>query len=234
MHEAGRGGGDSPLGPPRGEPEKPLLEAFIVFLAFYLTAYIGAASQGIDASRPGYHLAVLASNLPKALFLLYLMASSDGLRPFGILGIRPIDAARGLLCSLGAIALVLAPAYLFSLLGIENPLFSQARLGPRAGAGLLPLVLASSLATGYSEELFFRAFLMRRLGQGGLPPLWAAVATSLIFGAGHSYQGLVGLVSGSLIGLYFAWRWVRGGDIHEIAIGHGLFDVAAFCVLIYS
>jgi membrane protease YdiL (CAAX protease family) len=75
---------------------------------------------------------------------------------------------------------------------------------------------------------------MRRLGQGGLPPLWAALASSLIFGAGHGSQGIVGIASGIILGLFFAWRWRSGGNIHEIGIGHGLYDTAITAVAIYS
>jgi membrane protease YdiL (CAAX protease family) len=99
---------------------------------------------------------------------------------------------------------------------------------------LAPLVLASSVAVGYCEELFFRSYLMRRLGQAGLPLLWSAVVSSLVFGAGHGYQGVIGIVSGSLLGLYFAWRWIDGGNIHEIGLGHGLYDAVVTAIAIYS
>jgi membrane protease YdiL (CAAX protease family) len=162
------------------------------------------------------------------------MATGDGLALFNIARIRRADCARGLLCAIGAIGIVFLPTWAFSALGIENPLFLQARSWPRAGAGLVPLFLASSMATGYCEELFFRSYLMRRLAQAGLTPLWAAIVSSLLFGGGHGYQGVIGLVTGSLLGLFFAWRWGDSGNIHEIAIGHGLFDAAAFAIMLYS
>lgn len=238
MNEPGPMGGErpggSPLGEPRGQPDRPLLEAFILYLAFYLGAYVAAAPPALSPSRPEYHLLVVAVNLPRALLVLYVMSVGDGLALFGVRPFRRLDAARGALVALGALAVVLGPALAFSALGIENPLFAQARSGQRAGAALIPLILASSMATGYCEELFFRSYLMRRLAGAGLSPVWAAVASSLLFGSGHSNQGVVGLVSGSLVGLFFAWRWLSGRNIHEIAIGHGLYDAAAFSALLYS
>jgi uncharacterized protein len=232
---AGLGRGSEGLfGRPRGRPEKPLLEAFIVFIAFYLASYASAPSPGGGAREIGYHLSILGINLPRALFILYLMAVSDGLPLFELSRFSRRDAARGLLCALGAFAVILGPGLLFSAFGIQNPLFAQARSQPKASLWLIPFMLGSSMATGYCEELFFRSYLIRRLEQGGLPPLWAGIASSLLFGSGHSYQGVVGLVSGSLLGLFFAWRWIKAGNIHEIAIGHGLFDSAAFAILVYS
>jgi len=233
MHEQGRDG-ESPFGPPRGEPERPLVESSIVFLAFYLASYVFAGSSKADLSSPEYHLSVIAVNLPRAALLLYLMAVGDGLGLFRVLRFRPKDAARGLLCSLGAFAVVLVPGLLFSALGVENGFLAQARSGPRAGIALAPFILASSAATGYCEELFFRSYLLRRLGQAGAPRPWAAVASAVLFGIGHGYQGIIGLVSGSLLGLFFAWRWYDAENIHEVAIGHGLFDAAVFAIALYS
>jgi uncharacterized protein len=233
MDEQGKGG-DGTFGRPKGEPDRPLLEAIIVFFAFYLASFIFAGAPSKPLSGPAYHVAVLAANLPRALLVLYIMAVGDGLRLFDIANLKRFDAARGLLCAIGALAVVIVPGLLFYAIGMQNPFLAQAGAGARAGAALLPLILASSLATGYCEELFFRAYLMRRLGQGGLPVAWTAIASSLLFGGGHGYQGIIGLVSGSLLGLFFAWRWHEGKNIHEIAIGHGLFDAVILAVVLYS
>lgn len=233
MHEQGQNGG-SPFGMAKGEPERPLLEAFIVFLAFYLASWLSSGSSATTVFKPEFHLMVVAMNLPRAILIIYLMAIGDGLPSFDIRRIRRIDPARGLLTGLGAFAVILVPGLLFLALGIENPLFAQARSEPRAGLYMIPFILASSMATGYCEELFFRSYLMRRLGQAGLPRIWRAIASSLLFGSGHGYQGIIGIVSGSIMGLFFAWRWNATKNIHEVAIGHGLFDTAVFALLLYS
>ena len=90
------------------------------------------------------------------------------------------------------------------------------------------------MSTGYAEELFFRSYLLRRLEEAGLKPAWAAAASSLLFGAAHASQGLIGIVSTILIGLWFAYRWRKGRNIHELAIGHGLYDAAVFSILLYG
>jgi uncharacterized protein len=233
MRDIGRGGSGL-FGPPKGAPERPLIEASILFLAFYMASFISSGPPATDAFRPGYHLTVMAVNLPRALLVLYIMAVGDGLGHFGIGRLAPRDFARALLTALGAFAVIIAPAFLYSAIGVANPLFARAQSAPRAGIALIPFMIASSMATGYCEELFFRSYLMRRLGQAGLPTLWAAVASSLLFGSGHGYQGIVGVVSGCLLGLFFAWRWIDAKNIHEIAIGHGLYDAAVFAILVYS
>ena len=219
-----------------GEPKRPLLEAALLLAAFYLPAYMpwGSAFAPRDMVKAEYHLSLVAVDLPRALLVLYIMATSDGLGPFGVGRIAVRDPLRALFTALGAMAVVLCSGLCFSLFGLQNPLMAASQSGPRAQAMLAPLVLVSSVAVGYCEELFFRSYLMRRLGQAGLPLLWSAIASSLVFGAGHGYQGIVGIVSGSLLGLYFAWRWIDGGNIHEIGLGHGLYDAVVTAIAIYS
>jgi membrane protease YdiL (CAAX protease family) len=241
MDDPGCGGGKGPLEAPRrllgearGAPGRPFLEAGLLFSAFYLASYAVAAPFGREARSPAFHLAILAQVLPRALLALYVMATSDGLDAFGISALKPRDLFKGLACGLGAGLVALLPAFAFSSVGLANPIFAGAGSGPRASLAALPFVALSSISTGYSEELFFRSYLLRRLRQSGLPRGWAVLASSLLFGGGHAYEGWVGIVSGAILGLYFAWRWESSRNIHEIAIGHGLFDAAVFSVLLYS
>ena len=221
---------------PRGAPERPVLEAALLLAVFYLPTYLPFVStlSSMDMALFPYHLALLALDIPRAFLVLYIIAAGDGLHAFGLGRIAPRDAIKALFAASGALVIMLGAAYAVSAAGLSNPLMAAAKGKPRADAALAPLVLASCLTVGYCEELFFRSYLMRRLGQAGLSPLWAALASSLVFGAGHGNQGIVGVVSGTLLGLFFAWRWQAGRDIHEVAVGHGLYDTAVTFFAIYS
>jgi membrane protease YdiL (CAAX protease family) len=57
-------------------------------------------------------------------------------------------------------------------------------------------------------------------------PLWGAViVSSLIFGLGHEYQGVAGIMRTGLVGLLFAVLYVSSGSIWIPIIGHVLFDI---------
>jgi CAAX amino terminal protease family. len=183
-------------------------------------------------ASPERHVGILAICLPRALLLMFIMATGDGLRAFGLGRIKMVDWARATLCAAGAYVIAASIGLALSSIGVGNPLL--ANQGPRASIAIMPLVLASSAATGYCEELFFRAYLMRRLGQAGLSAPWAAIATSLLFAGAHAEQGAVGLVAGFLLGLFFAWRWASSSDIHEIALGHGLYDAAVYAIAMFA
>ncbi len=220
---------------PTGVPDRPLLEAGLLFAAFYLLSFVpsDAAAAGRALAEPRYHGLLLLELLPRAAFVLYFMARAEGLAAFGLRAPRAADLGAGALAALGACAIALLPAWAFSSLGWTNPLLDSA-CAPGASPLLVPLVLASALAIGYGEELFFRAYLIRRLGQAGLPPLWAALASTLAFGSAHGLQGLPGLVVASGLGAWFAWRWLRDRNIHEIAIGHALYDAAVMGLAIWG
>jgi uncharacterized protein len=228
--------GTSIFGPPRGEPDRPLLEAAVVLAAFYISAFLRfapGAAPGFLAS-PAFHASLIAVNALRMLLVLYVIATGDGLAAFGLRRPRGADTLKGLLAALGAFALVVPASFLFSSLGLKNPLMALSARGSSPGLAILPLFLASSLATGYAEELFFRCYLIRRLERAGLSPLAAVIASSLLFGAAHGAQGAVGIASTTLIGAWFAWRWHDRRNIHEIALGHGIYDAAVIAFTLYS
>ncbi|MCE3283773.1 MAG: hypothetical protein K0R70_29 [Steroidobacteraceae bacterium] len=107
--------------------------------------------------------------------------------------------------------------------------------------GNVPLLLAflalSWTLAAVGEELCFRGFLMHRvarlLGSGRLA--WGAslVSTSVLFGWGHTEQGIAGWLqeglSGLLLGLLFL---ATGRNLLAPIIAHGVSNTVAF-VLIY-
>jgi membrane protease YdiL (CAAX protease family) len=159
------------------------------------------------------------------------MATTDGLARFGVA--RPTKASlyRGAALAAAALASMLALGWLLRLLGVENPIWAGAG---KASPFLIPLVLASSAATGYCEELYFRAYLLRRLGQAGFRPPWAIAASTALFAGAHGAQGVAGLATAAVLGLVFAFRFSRGRDLHEVAAAHAAYNAVVFLIELYS
>jgi uncharacterized protein len=97
--------------------------------------------------------------------------------------------------------------------------------------------LAISWTIGaFGEEMVYRGYINNRVAdlfersQGGW--IIALIFSSALFGLGHSYQGLTGVVEtflfGSLMaGLYFAGR----GSLWLPVITHGVYDTTAFVLI---
>lgn len=101
---------------------------------------------------------------------------------------------------------------------------------------LLFLVLSWTLAA-FGEELCFRGFLMRRLADlgGGGRGAWVVslVLSSVLFGWGHTEQGVAGWVQEGLAGLILgALFLVSRRNLTVPIVAHGVSNTVAF-VLIY-
>ena len=101
---------------------------------------------------------------------------------------------------------------------------------------LIFLVLSWTLAA-FGEEICFRGFLMERLARffGGSQAAWLAalLLSSILFGWGHTEQGVAGWLqeglSGLLLGLLFL---ATGNNLTVPIVAHGVSNTLAF-VLIY-
>lgn len=81
-----------------------------------------------------------------------------------------------------------------------------------------------SITAGIVEEIVYRGFVLWYLMH--LMPLWVAViVASVIFGLGHSYQGISGASRAGLVGLVFGILYVGTGSIWLPIIAHMLLDV---------
>ena len=94
---------------------------------------------------------------------------------------------------------------------------------PRTGRDYRYFALLSVTA-GIVEEILYRGFLLWYLSLH--LPLWAAVlASSIIFGAGHSYQGPAAAMRTGLAGFAFAILYVASGSIWLPIVAHAAVDL---------
>ena len=92
----------------------------------------------------------------------------------------------------------------------------------------IPVLLAAAFANGWAEEVIVVAFLLTRLRQLRVNPVVALVASSLLRGAYHLYQGYGAGLGNLAMGLVFGFVWQRTGRLWPLVIAHGLIDAVAF------
>ena len=100
---------------------------------------------------------------------------------------------------------------------------------------ILPLVW---LIAAFSEEFFFRGFLLTRLAELFGETRWAWVAAVLLqavaFGAIHAYQGPVGMILIGIGGLVYGAAFVLiGRNLWPLILAHGINDSLGF-ILLYA
>ena len=187
-----------------------------------------AQTASVDPSaftQVAYHVQLLAISIPQILLVAWLPeASTPGFA--GRMGwIRP-SRTDVVPTVVGFIAAWVA--------GIAVSIVATAIAGPDAFVGgvdwvfdryeLTPLVLVSTLAIGYREEIFYRAYLANRAQDLGVEPRALLYAAVLVFGLGHLYQGVAGFLISAVIGAVFVELYLRYRSLHGIAIAHALFN----------
>jgi membrane protease YdiL (CAAX protease family) len=186
--------------------------------------------MGVDPAgwdRIGYHIALLATAVPQTLLVVYVAQ----LRTPGVaarLGWRRPRWSEALSGLLAIVVLfgVLAVVSLVTFLVAGTTSLEPVVKWQFTRMALLPLVAVSSVAVGYREEIFYRAYLIVRGEEAGVNPLVIVGTSSVVFAAGHLYQGIPGFVVALVVGVVFSWVFYYRRSLHGIAIAHGIYNTA--------
>ncbi|GFG53810.1 CPBP family intramembrane metalloprotease [Mycolicibacterium agri] len=92
----------------------------------------------------------------------------------------------------------------------------------------IPVLILLAFANGWAEEVIVVGYLLTRLQQLRVHPIVALVATSLLRGAYHLYQGWGAGLGNLAMGLVFGYTWRRTGRLWPLVIAHGVIDTVAF------
>ncbi|MGE5123474.1 MAG: lysostaphin resistance A-like protein [Acidobacteriaceae bacterium] len=106
---------------------------------------------------------------------------------------------------------------------------------------LLALIISLVISwteAAFIEEMFFRGYLFNRLTDVLGSKRWgiiiALLISSLIFGAGHAYQGVTGLIDTTLAGVVLGLLYlVARRNLWLPILTHGIIDTIGF-LLIYA
>ena len=210
-------------------------EPIILFMVFFLPGFI-SQTQIVDGSvfnSAWFNIIYIITVIPQILLVLYLMEKKPAAKIplYGIDKIQIKDLIYSLIYFAGIMIIILGTGIISTIItdfgygtSTEFPVWQF------TNKGLIPLIFLTCMVTGYSEELFFRSYLITEFNLQG-KEIYTVIGTSLIFALGHVYQGLPGFLGTFAIGFFLASIFVRKRRLHTIAIAHGLYN---FTVLIIS
>ncbi|MEU8517582.1 type II CAAX endopeptidase family protein [Kitasatospora sp. NPDC048722] len=92
----------------------------------------------------------------------------------------------------------------------------------------VPVLILSAWQNAILEEVVVLGYLLRRLGQLGWSWPAALVASSVLRGSYHLYQGVGGLVGNMVMGAVFCLAYRRWGRVMPLVVAHALIDTVAF------
>lgn len=92
----------------------------------------------------------------------------------------------------------------------------------------LPALILSACANSAAEEIVVVAYLITRLRAIGWSADSALLASALLRGSYHLYQGLGGGIGNIVMGLVFGRYWQRTNRLWPLVIAHALIDAVAY------
>lgn len=136
---------------------------------------------------------------------------------------------KDILHGMGLAALIGIPGLVFYVTAVNLGLSKQVTpSGLDENFFQLPLLVLNSWANGFAEEILVVAWLATRMRQLRVPWAWVFVASSVLRGSYHLYQGYSAGLGNIIMGLLYLWFWKRTGRIWPLVIAHGLIDTVAF------
>jgi membrane protease YdiL (CAAX protease family) len=221
-----------------------VLEIAVVFVPLYALLLISNRLGGDDFTQLGGGLVLAGSplvNLGLVVFAVtfWVVAKIRGSTwsDFGLA--RPKSWGRTILMGIGVtVGILVSFALLSSLIQLAFPVPQENLSRFEFMHGNLPNLILNLVAVwitaGFLEELGWRGYLMNRLIdlQGNTTKLaWviSVVGSAIIFGLGHTYQGLGGVIKVITLGLLFgvAFLTVRR-NLWPLIIAHALLDTISF------
>jgi membrane protease YdiL (CAAX protease family) len=100
------------------------------------------------------------------------------------------------------------------------------RILPQSAVELLPY-LALAITAGLCEEFLYRGFAMAALARAGLAAWLVVLASSVLFGLAHSYQGRGGIVMTFVVGLVLGVSRLTYNSLVPAIFWHSAVDVVA-------
>ncbi|MCV7191775.1 CPBP family intramembrane glutamic endopeptidase [Mycolicibacterium brumae] len=212
------------------------LSAFTAALRFtdYALRGLGEQQVALNPRRSYYDLIDLGLNLAGIVQLLawgalaiYLLWRS-GVSPQRI-GLGRFRLRPDLLGGLGLAALIGIPG--LGLYLVARHLGLAAEVLPAEADGSwwrLPVLVLAAFANSWAEEIIVVGYLLTRLPQLGVSPRVALLASALLRGAYHLYQGVGAGLGNIVMGLIFGYAWQRTGRLWPLIVGHAVIDIVAF------
>jgi uncharacterized protein len=212
------------------------LSAYTAFLNLVEAVLLGLAGRrvALNPRRSPFDLIDLGLNLAVAFQLvawgalaLYLLWRT-GFGPSRI-GLGRVRLRPDVLGGLGLAALIGLPG--LGLYVAARALGLSAHVEPVELYDTwwrIPVLLITAFANGWAEEIIVVAFLLTRLRQLRVNPVAAMLASSLLRGAYHLYQGFSAGLGNVVMGLVFAYVWRRTGRLWPLIIAHGIIDSVAY------
>lgn len=92
----------------------------------------------------------------------------------------------------------------------------------------VPVLILMALKAALGEELIVVAYFFDRMKRLGVGPVATIIASALLRGSYHLYQGFGGFLGNVVMGLVFGWAYQRWGRALPLVVAHLILDIVSF------
>ncbi|KOS55394.1 CPBP family intramembrane glutamic endopeptidase [Rhodococcus rhodochrous] len=183
-----------------------------------------SSQQFIDLARQLLGIVRLLAWAALGVYLLW----RSGIGPRAI-GFARDQFRRGLLPGVGLAALIGIPG--LGLYLVARAVGLNLTVAPSTLEDYwwrLPALVLWAIANSAAEEVLVVAYLITRLRQLGWSENSSLLASALLRGSYHLYQGVGGGIGNVVMGLVFGRYWQRTSQLWPLVVAHALIDSVAF------
>ncbi|WNB85675.1 CPBP family intramembrane glutamic endopeptidase [Cellulomonas sp. ATA003] len=175
-----------------------------------------------------YQLLGIGFALVPVLLALYLLSAGgrSAVRRIGLDGAHP---GRDLALGVGLAGLIGIPGLALYAVGRALGVTVEVQASAlNATWWAVPVLILSALQNSLLEEVVAVGYLMERLATLRWSPVAIVVASALLRGSYHLYQGIGPLVGNVVMGVVFAEYYRRRRRVMPLVVAHTVLDVVAF------
>ena len=176
------------------------------------------------------------------LIWVFLRIRGRSWREFGLE--RPKSWIRTVVTALGGVILLhvligilLMPA----VVDLTNQPLDIRRFDPIRGnlPALIGGLVIVWIVAAFFEEMVFRGYFLNRIAdlfeKKSLGLAVGVFVSSLIFGAGHMYQGISGVILTGCVGIIYSLIYFfNQRNLWALVLTHGLYDTSAFLIIFFN
>jgi uncharacterized protein len=205
--------------------------ALVIVLAIYFVSCL--AVRALDIPYGG-SIAVAIGVAAATWRLSRARWSSVGLRkPRSAWRTCGLAIALYLIAVVGVVVVINRIASALEWRALDTSAFADVRGNPIRLAAMLLLIW---VVVAFGEEMLFRGFILDRalkiMGDGGIAKSLAVLTQAALFGVGHFYLGMRGLVTAVFVGIVFGAAYVaRDRNLWPLIIAHGITDTLSMVAI---
>ena len=206
------------------------IETIILYVVLFFSGSV-ASTVASTVETAGFSITaelvkIIIYGIPSLTLIWYLLLKAKPLKNWEI-----VPGKKDLTCCMitlsGLLITGLAIAFVSSYM--SGPSAQVLLHSPSTPAGWIVLSFSLIIAA-YTEESFFRFYLLSRKDELKMSAAQALMFSVLLFSICHIYEGPWGFLNAALSGTFLCFIFLRYKSIHGISAAHGFYNIAIYII----